>query len=143
MGATHQLLKFLHTLLHIDSQVGVHVVVVGDGIGRASPTLHNSRMLTGNAILRVVGHRGVTNDASVPHMRDTHLTNLLQHLRREAIQFATAVLFNGTKRFTRLTAVAIQTRKNLVNNDFRTFHYTYSLFTIHSTLLCHERSLPY
>ena len=33
MGALNQFLELLHATRHVDSQVGVYIIIVGDGIG--------------------------------------------------------------------------------------------------------------
>ena len=117
MGALHQLLELLHALLHVDSQVRVHVVVVGDGIGRTSLTLHHSGVLAGNAVGRVVGLRGVTDNARIPHMTVARLRQLLQHLRREVVHLATTVLSQRTVLLPSLVTIAVQSRKNLIDQN--------------------------
>ena len=55
VATLHESLELLHAVRHIHSKVGVYVVIVGDGIGRASPSLHYERVLAGYAIGRIVG----------------------------------------------------------------------------------------
>ena len=66
VGAGYQCIELAHTLVYIYGQIGVDIVIVGDGIRRACPTLDHSRMLAGNAIGGVIGHGGVADDACVP-----------------------------------------------------------------------------
>ena len=115
MCTLYELFKLLHSVLHVVSQVGVHIVIVGYGVRRTGIALHDGRMLPRNAVGAVVGLGGMTYDTCVPHMSEALLANLLQHARREVVELSTAVFLNRSKRFTRLTAIAIQTRKDLVD----------------------------
>ena len=116
MGAGHQLLKLLHALVDIGSQIGVDVIVVGNGIGRACPTLHNCGMLTGDAIGGIVGLGGVTDHTCVPNMAHAHLPDVLQGGGREVVQFAAAVLLNRAVLLASDLTIAIKPRKDLINN---------------------------
>ena len=72
MCTLHKLLKFLHTSININGQVRINVVVVGNGIRRTGLALNNGSMLAGNTILGIVRLRGMTDNARIPHMTDTH-----------------------------------------------------------------------
>ena len=45
MGTFNQLFELMHSLGHIDRQVWVNVIIVGNGIGRPRLALHNGRVL--------------------------------------------------------------------------------------------------
>ena len=120
--ALHQLLKLLHTLLDVDRQVGVYVVVVGNGVRRACPTLHHRRMLAGNSVPGVIGHRCVTDDARVPNMAHAHLTDMFQYSGREVVHLSTTVLLNRTTGFAGRVTVGVQTGENLIEYYFMRFH---------------------
>ena len=45
MGALHELAEFVHAVRHVDGHVGVDVVVVADGVGRACLAFHHSRII--------------------------------------------------------------------------------------------------
>ena len=119
MGACHKPLELIHALSDILCQVGINVVVVGDGVRRSCPTLHHSGMLARNAKPRVVGHRGMTYDAGIPHMRHTQLTKVLEHRGREVGHLSTAVFLDGSILLTRRITVSIETRKDLIYNRFQ------------------------
>ena len=116
----HQLLELLHALLDVDSQVGVYVVVVGDGIGRTCPAFHHGRMLAWNAVLRVVGRRGMADDAGVPHVADAHLGDALQHSGGEVGHLAATVVGYRSLLLARGVTVAVQTRKDLIDDNLLT-----------------------
>ena len=120
--AVDQLLELVHALPDVDGQVGVDVVVVDDGVGRARASLHHGRVLARYAVAAVVGHGGVAYDACVPDVADAHLAYLLQHRGCEVVELADPVLFDGSKRFSRRTAVTVQARKYLVDDDFTRCH---------------------
>ena len=122
MAACHQLFKLLHALFHVDSQVGVNVVVVGDGIRRTGLALHHGRMLAGNAIGCVVGLRGMADNAGIPHVGDAHGSDVLQHLRCEVVQLATAVLSNRSVRHAVDVTIAEKTCEYLINQNFIRCH---------------------
>ena len=124
--ALHQLLKLLHALVDVHSQVGVYVVVVGDGIGRTSLTLHHSGMLAGDAVGTVVRLRGMTDDTCIPHMADAHLGNVLQHLRRQVGKLSTTVFGNRAALPARDVAIAEKTSEYLVNDNL--LHVQHSTF---------------
>ena len=127
MGAGDKLFELLHTTLHIHSQVGVDIVIVGDGIRRTCPTLHHSRMLARDAIAGVVGHRGMTDDARVPNMSHAQLPDFLQGAGREIVQFSTSVLFYRTINHRGIATMTEKTGENLIDDNL---------------MQCHEHLLP-
>ena len=120
VGTLHQLLKLLHTLIDVDSQVRVNIIVIGNGVGRTGLTLHHSRMLAGNTILAIVGLRSMANNTRIPHMTDTHGSNVLQHLGGEVCQLTTTVFGNRAVHLAGDVTIAEKTGKYLINNYF--FH---------------------
>ena len=48
--ALNELLKLLHTLWHLNGEVGIDIVIIGNRVRRACPTLYDCRMVLGNAI---------------------------------------------------------------------------------------------
>ena len=113
--ARYKSLKLRHAIVHINRQVGVDVVVVGNGIGRACLSLYHSRMLTGNAVLAVVRLRGVTDDARVPNMAHAHFPDFLQGRGREVVQFSTSILFYRTILLASSVTIAVETGEYLIN----------------------------
>ena len=118
MGALHQSLEFLHALIDIGGQIGINVVVVGDGVRRACPTLHNCWVLTGDSIGRIIGHGSMTDHTCVPDMAHAHLPDVFQGGGREVIQFTAAVLLNRSILLASGVPIAIKARKNLIDNQF-------------------------
>ena len=121
MTTLHQLLKLLHTLCDVDGQVGVDVVVVGDGIGRAGLSLHDGRMVARNAVGRIVCLRSVAYDAGIPNMTHAHGTESFQYRGREVVQFSTTVLFYAAVLLSVYAAITIETGKYLID-DYFLFH---------------------
>ena len=66
VSAGYQRFELAHSLVYIHGQIWVDIVIIGDGIRRACPTLDHSRMLARNAIGGIIGHSGVADDACVP-----------------------------------------------------------------------------
>ena len=118
MGTLHQLFKLLHALIDVDSQVGVNIIIIGDGVGRTSLTLHHSRMLARNTILAVVSLRSMTDNTRIPHMTNTHGSNVLQHLGGEVCHLTTTVFGNRAVPLAGDVTIAEKAGKYLINNDF-------------------------
>ena len=116
--AVEQVLKFGHAFIDVDGQVGVNVVVVLDGIGRTSAALNNGRVVGGNAVLRIVGLRGVLEQARVPNVGIAKLADAAEDGSGEVVHFAAAVLLDAAAGYVGRLLVAIQARQDLVN------HYT-------------------
>ena len=112
------MLELLHALGDADGEVGVDIVVVGDGIGGACPTLHDGGVLTGNTVGAVVGLGGVADDARVPDMAHAHLPDLLQGGGREVVHLSAAVLGKRSVLFPRRILIPIQTSENLIDDSF-------------------------
>ena len=92
VSTNYHFFKLSHASVDADSQVGIYVIIVGDGVRRASTTFHHSGMLSGDAVFAINGLCGVSDDASVPYMCDTHADQAVQHGRTEIGKLATAVL---------------------------------------------------
>ena len=107
--AADQSLELLHSFLHVNSKVGIDVVVVGYGIWRSSLTFYHCRMLTWNAVSRIICLRSVANHSGVPNVCYTFFLYLLQFRRREIIEFSTTVLPYGAVWLSGCVAVAIET----------------------------------
>ena len=71
MGTFHQRFKLTHTSLYIHRQIGIHIIVVFDGIRRASLSFYHSRMVRLYAVARIIGLCGMLNKASKPYMCST------------------------------------------------------------------------
>ena len=69
MGALHQVLEFLHALRYVFGQVGVYIVIIFDGIGRAGFSLHDGGMAGTDIVAAGIGLCGMLYDAGVPDMR--------------------------------------------------------------------------
>lgn len=118
MGALHQLLELPHTAVDVNSQIGVNIVVVGDGIGRTCPTLHDSRMLARYSVGRVVCLGGMADNTRVPHMADAHRGKIVEHISRQVGKLATAVFGNRAVLFARKVTIAEKPCQYLINNNF-------------------------
>ena len=117
VSAFHQLFKLMHPQVDISSQVWVYIIIVGYGIGRASPTLHDGGMLTGNAVGRIVGLGSMTNDTCIPNMTDSHGRDILQHFRCEVSHLATTVIGNRAVLLAGNVTIAEKSCKYLVDNN--------------------------
>ena len=92
VGTPHQCTKLLHAARHVFGQVGVDVVIVGDGVGRPCASLHDRRVLAGNGVGRVIGGGGVADDSCVPNMRNAQAAHLAQHLGIDVVHLPRTVL---------------------------------------------------
>ena len=107
MRAFHELFKLQHTQIHVRRQIRVNIIIIGDGIGRARLSLHYSRMVHGNTMIRIVGLRRMSDHPCIPNMTDTHVPDLLQNRRCQVIQFTAAVLFDRAVLLPRSIPVSI------------------------------------
>ena len=74
-------------------------------------------MLTGNAKSGIVSRRGMTDNTSKPHMTDTHLYHILEHLGGEVCHLTAAVLPNGSILLPCGITITIQPGENLIDDD--------------------------
>ena len=109
--ATNKRLKFFHPTLDIDRQIGIDIVVIGDGIGRPCPTLHHLRMLARNAESRVIGLCGMANDARQPKVRCAEAADATKRGGIEVVELSTAIFLDATVVFPRRVLVAEPSRK--------------------------------
>ena len=111
VGTTDKRLKLIHPTLNIDRQIGIDIVVIGDGVGRPCPTLHHLRMLTRNVKSRVIGLRGVANDARQPDVRNAEAADAPKRAVIEVVELSTTVFLDAPIRLPRRVFVSKQTRK--------------------------------
>ena len=116
VGALYEGFEFLHALIHVGSQVGIHVIVVADGVWRTGLTFHYCRVLCGYAVGGVVGLGGMAYHSGVPHVRDTHILEVLQGLLIEVRKLARAVLSQRPVMLPLGVPVAIKASKHLVDD---------------------------
>ena len=122
MRAFHQLRELLHTLVYIDRQVWVDVVVVGNGIGRTCLTLHHRWVLTGNTEAAVVCRSSMTDNTRVPDMAHAHLTDSFQYSGREVVHFTASIFLNRAIRLARLILIPVKSGKDLVDDNLIRCH---------------------
>ena len=116
VSTSHQGFELFHAMRHAHGQIGVDVVVVGDGIRAAGLTFNYIGIVHGDAEARVVGRMGMLNHTGVPHVGGTKLANLFQHLGRDGIELTTAIFGNGAVGHRLGGIVGEQARKQLVND---------------------------
>ena len=115
MGAFYQVFKLAHTFRNIISDVGVDVVIVGNGIGRTCLTLNNTRCLTWNTESRIVGASGMTNDTSIPNGIYTERLYLLQCCNIKVVHLSNTIFCKRTVWLSVAVLVAKGACKHLVN----------------------------
>ena len=71
MGALYQVLKFLHSVGHTGSQVGVYIIIVLDGIRTTGLAFYHGRMVFLYAEGSIVRLCGVLNQTGIPDMCGT------------------------------------------------------------------------
>ena len=77
VSACDKLLEFVNTPVDVNGQVGVDVIIVGDGVRAAGFTLDNMRIMAWNAVLGIVGCMSVLDNTGIPYMCGTELAYLL------------------------------------------------------------------
>ena len=110
VGAFDKGFELLHTLGFVLCQVGIDIVIIGDGIRRTGFAFGDSRV--------VVLGCGVSDDSGVPNMRSAQIRNGLERTLVDIYKSPAAILFLGAVMFARLVVVAKQAREELVNNGF-------------------------
>ena len=118
MRAAHKRLKFLHALVGRGGEVGADVVVVFDGIRRASLAFHHSWVVFCDAVGRVVGLRGVFQLARVPYMRKSEILDAFQRFGRKVAHFAAAILVNVAAGNIVCRRIAVKAGQHLVYRYF-------------------------
>ena len=79
-------------------------------------------MLSGNPITAVVGLGSMSDDTCIPNMAHAHFPDFLQGSGREIIQLSAAILVNRTVLLSGGIAIAVKSRKDLIDNDFTRCH---------------------
>ena len=113
--ALQQSLKFSHAVGDVGSQVGVDVVIVLDGVGRAGPALYDSRVVGPDAVSLIVG---LFQQSRKPNVRKAEVGNAFELGAGEVFQFGAAVLFDGSGRYVGRVVVRIEPGEYLVNKWF-------------------------
>ena len=121
VGSCHQPLELANAILHPDGDVGIDIVIVGNGIGRASISLHDIRVAAGDAT--VLSLKRMPYHTCVPHMSDAHVANLVEHRRGDIVHLAAAVLALAAVNHTMVARVGKQAWKQLIDNRFLVIHW--------------------
>ena len=116
--AAHEVLKLLHAVRHVGGEVGVDVVIVLDGVGRARAAFHHGGVVGADAVGLVAGLGGVLEQAREPHVREAEVCNALQLRRREVVQLAATIFPERARGHVRGILVRIEPRENLVDEGF-------------------------
>ena len=117
VGALHQLGELLHAVRHGGRQVGVHIVVVLDGIGRTCLALDCCLVVGADAEVTVVGLRGMLDDTGIPDVGGTQLLDGSEGLGGEGGELAAAVLLDAAARYTGGVGIAKQAGEDLIEDD--------------------------
>ena len=122
VSALDELFELLHALIHICGEVGIDIIVVSNGIWRSCPALHDGWMILRDAIGRIVGLSGMTDDTRVPNMAHAHFPDFFQGTGREVVQFSTSVFLNRTMFLAGRVTIAVETGEDLIDNYLIRFH---------------------
>lgn len=114
VGTGYEGFKLLHSLGHLDSEIGVDVVIVLDSIGTSGLALHHYRVVFCNAVSGIVRLRGVLEKPSEPNVCVAVVLDAFEDLISEAIHLCAAVLLNSTVYDVVETWVAVKTSEDLV-----------------------------
>ncbi len=93
--ARYERFEFVHAAWNVDCQVGVDVVVVGDGIGAAGFAFHYVAVVRSDAVFAVVGAVCVFNHPCVPHVRGSQFADFTQHMGVYVVELSGAVPLHG------------------------------------------------
>ena len=115
VGALHEIFKLAHTLVGLRGQVGVDVVVVLDGIGRAGGAFHHFGVVAAYAVGAVVRLCGVFQEACVPDVGEAKLSDAVQGGSGKVFHLAASVFLYGAAGLVGGILVAIQAGQHLVN----------------------------
>ena len=119
MRACHKLLKFLHSVGHTFSQIGIHIIVVLYGVGRSGFALDNMGIVRRQyPVVAIVCLCRVFNDTCVPYVRHTKFLYRLENAFGDLIHFSTPVLRDCPVRDARRIAVGEQTGEKLIDDWF-------------------------
>ena len=116
MGAADECLELCHACVYIHGDVGVDVVVVGDGIRRPGTSLHDPGILARYAESGIIRTRRMADDAGKPEMGDTEVMDALQHLAVEVVHLPRTVLLQRSVCSAGKVAVAEGAGEDLVDN---------------------------
>ena len=110
MGALYEGFELLHAFGFVFCQIGIDIVIVRDGIGRAGAPFGDRG--------RVEPVGGVADNACVPNVRGTQIRDGLECTLVDIYKPSATVLFLGAVVFASLVVVRKQAREELVNNGF-------------------------
>ena len=91
VSTLHQVLELFHTFRNILRQIGIHIIIIFNGIRGAGLSFDNGRMIGLDIVTAVIGLGSMLYDACVPNMRCTELFYLTQCLGCKISHFATSV----------------------------------------------------
>ena len=114
--------ELFHSPLHVDRQIGIHVIIVSDGVWRTRLSLDHHRRLPGDAGRRIVGRGGMADDACQPYMGDTHLLDTGNGGLIKVIHFSASILMDVSIDHRMGLSVAKQPRENLIYDRFLAHH---------------------
>ena len=118
VGTLHECFEFLHAVGHVDSEVGINVVVVLYGIWRTGIAFDDMWIVGTYAVAFVVGFCGVFNYSCIPDVSDSHVGLGVEHRFGYVVQFSAAVLLDGAVGHTVGVHVGEQTGENLIDDKF-------------------------
>ena len=117
MGAGHESLKLSHTVVDVDGNIGVHVIIVLDGVGRAGLALdHVGIVGRRDALVAIIGLGGMLYDTCIPHGRHAELLDAGEHAIGDVVHLARAVLREGAVGHTVGIGISEKTRKQLIDD---------------------------
>ena len=92
MSSFNQLVEFLHSLIHINCEVGIDVVVVLYRIRRTCSSLDYIGIVERDAERSVVGNECVFDDSGVPHVSDAQVFDCFEGCIVNVVEFPDAIL---------------------------------------------------
>ena len=104
-------------MFNIYGQVWRDVIIVGNGVRRTRPTLHYNTVLRGNAVLRVVCLRCMSDNSRKPNVANAQLADALQGLFVEVVHLPTAIFGNRSPPFVSEVAIAEKPWKHLIYDN--------------------------
>ena len=116
MGALYELFELAHACGDVLGDVGVDVVVVGDGVGASGAAFDDVGVVAGDAVAGVVGVVGVLDDAGVPDVGDAERAYMVEDGGGDEVEFAGAVAVDGAVGNGVGAIVGVEAREELVDD---------------------------
>ena len=118
MSTADKRFKLAHPVLHVNSNIGVYIIVILYRIRRTCFTFHYIRIIRTNSFSTVIGLGGMFNYACVPNVGHPKFLNLRKNSFSNVIHLARTILLIGSVGDTMSVGISKNSRKKLINYRF-------------------------